>query len=205
MLEAIPAAQKKSKPRLIFLALLAALTAGMLYGVLLAGGGSEAMLSSLRIFTAEYAAAQRGQSLMKSFFDAFLSGFFFLLAPYLLGYSAIGQPAAFLVPFFKGLGLGAFLGSLYRSYGFTGFLYSALLVVPYTLAALLAILVACRESVRLSNLFFSCILGNRGRERVSGSALRLYHIKFLVLLAIVVVSAVVYTVCVLLFSRFFHF
>lgn len=196
--------QPKIRLNVLFTLLILMFVIGMTYGVLLISGDSG-LLESLRLFTGSYTVAQRGQSLLQSFLGAFCSGFFFLLVPYLLGYSSIGQPAALLVPLFKGLGLGAFLGNLYRSYGFQGLFYSLLIVIPYTLAGLLAIFIGCRESIRLSNLFFCGFLAKRETVPVTGNVIRLYNIKFLVLVVIVAASAIIYTVCVLLFARLFQF
>ena len=191
------------KQNLVFVFLTALFILGMIYGVLLISAEGRT-LEALRLFTGEYTDGLREKTLLQSFGDSFGSVFLFVLIPYLLGYSAIGQPAALLLPFFKGLGLGAFLGSLYQEYGFQGLGYSALIIVPYTLPALLGLFVACRESIRLSNLFFS---GFSSKEpgSVTRSVIKLYNIKFLVLCVIVLISAVIHTVCVLVFAGLFRF
>lgn len=186
-----------------FLLLIVMFVFGMLYGVLLIGGNSE-LFQTFSLFTGEYTRQQQEQTLLQNFLSSFSSSILFIVIPYLLGYSAIGQPAVLLVPFFKGLGLGAFMGNLYTSQGLQGVGYSVLIIVPYTLVALFAIMIACRESLRLSNLFFASFASRRGTG-VSMGAVKLYNIKFLILCVIVLISAILNTVSVLLFARLFHF
>lgn len=192
-----------SKMNVLFLLLIVMFIFGMLYGVLLIGGNKE-LYQTFSLFTGEYAQQQQEQSVLQSFLLAFHSSILFIVIPYLLGYSAIGHPVTLFVPFFKGLGLGAFMGNLYSSHGLQGIGYSVLIIVPYTLVALLAIMIACRESLRLSNLFFLSFASKRGTPVTMG-AIKLYNVKYLILCVIILISAILNTVSILLFSRLFQF
>lgn len=190
----------RMKGKTIFLVLIGAFILGLLYGVLVLQQNA-AMLESLRLLTGELS---KGQSLLEHFFSACTSALFFLFLPYLLGYSAIGQPVAVFLPFFKGLGLGAFLGSLYASHGLAGMGYAALIVIPAALVLLFALLIACRESIKLSNLIFFNFFG-KSATALNIEILRLYHIKFLILFGLALCSAVISAICMWLFSRLFAF
>lgn len=178
---------------------------GMIYGALLSKTQSAEFLESLNLITREYASAHEKQTLLKTLSSSFLSCSIFVVTPYLLGYSAIGQVASFFVPMFKGLGIGLTMGHLYLSYGLKGVSYSALIIVPQTVVGLFAILIGCREAIRLSSMFLGVCSSSKQGKPFSSETIRLYNIKFSVLLAIALFSAVVDVITVLLFSRMFNF
>lgn len=177
---------------------------GMIYGALLSKAQSAEFLKSLNLITREYASAHEKQTLLKTLTSSFFSCCIFVVTPYLLGYSAIGQVASFFVPMFKGLGIGLTMGHLYLSYGLKGVSYSALIIVPQTVIGLFAILIGCRESIKLSCTFLGACSSKQVKP-FSSETIRLYNIKFSVLLAIALLAAVVDVITVLLFSRMFKF
>ena len=200
----------RPRGRLSFFLIVLSFAAGMIYGVLLISRGG-ALSDTLGRLAGGYVLAQREQSLLESFRQCLQTAFLFLLIPYLLGYSAIGQPGALVLPFFKGLGLGAFLGNLYRAFGWEALGYSALVLVPSAVLELLALFIGCRESIRLSCLFFSGFCPMRRGESlekpcgpVTGGVIRLYNMKFLILCFMAVLSAGTYALCVRLVSGFFQ-
>ncbi len=196
-------AQWRGKIHLTVPLLLFSFLLGMAYGVLMLS--SETAISGQFIFlTQEYTLRQQSQTILELFFSSFSSSFFFIALPYFSGYSAVGQPVAFLVPCFKGLGLGAFMGDLYLTQGIAGVGYCLLVLMPYLLIALFSMMIACRESFRLSNLFFFSFAG-KNPVPVNGNCIRLYNVKFLILCGLVIVSAIVSVLCTFLFSGWFVF
>ncbi|MFZ2539081.1 MAG: stage II sporulation protein M [Oscillospiraceae bacterium] len=177
---------------------------GMIYGVLLIKSNSDTLANTILIITNEYTIKLQQQTILQSFMSSFASTFIFILLPYLLGYSAIAQPLIILVPWFKGLGLGFFMANLYTSYGFSGIGFCALVIMPSTLVALFCIVIASREALKLSNLFFQSFASKRNLA-VCFTTIKLYNLKLLVLSVISVTASIVNVVCVLLFSRLFHF
>lgn len=188
---------------LVFYVLFFAFFIGMSYGALLAHSNESGLFEQISGITQEYQLSQSTQPLGITFWNSFLSVFLFLLVPYFFGYSALGQMVTIGIPLFKGLGLGCALGSLYLQYGIKGVTYSALLIVPYTVIALFGILIACRESIRLSNLFFFGML-SKSENRVDIHAIRLYNIKFLILCGIGLLSSLINVITTLLFSKMFQ-
>lgn len=191
------------KKRISLLILLLCFIVGMMYGVLLLRSQTD-VYSHLRFWTTEYTQSLQDQSLLQNFFSSFSSMFLFLLAAYLLGFSSIGQPCILLIPLFRGLGLGAFMGYLYVEQGMAGIGYSILILLPYSLITLAAILIGCREALRLSTALFRNVLLGTGAP-IGIGVLKLYHIKFLILCLFVLTAAVLNTICVFLFARFFSF
>lgn len=176
---------------------------GMMYGVLLLRSQTD-VYTYLQFWTGEYTQSLQERSLLQNFWAAFSSIFLFLFAAYLLGFSSIGQPCILLIPLFRGLGLGSFMGYLYVEKGIAGIGYSILILLPYSLLALVTIVIGCREALRLSaSLFRSALLGTG--TPIGISALKLYHIKFLILCLFLLTAAVLNTICVFLFARFFPF
>ncbi|MEG0693036.1 MAG: stage II sporulation protein M [Oscillospiraceae bacterium] len=177
---------------------------GMIYGVLLIKSNSDSLANTISIITNEYTIKLQQGSIWQGFWSSFVSTFIFIFLPYLLGYSAIAQPLILFVPWFKGLGLGFFMANLYTSYGFRGIGFCALVIMPSTLVALFCILIASREALKLSNLFFQSFASKR-HSAVSLTTIKLYNLKLLVLSFISLIASIINVVCVLLFSELFNF
>ena len=189
------------RKNLSFFALLLLFLVGMIYGVLMLKGIDT--YGWMKLYTGEYFSALGERTLLQSFLTSFSSLFLYLLASYLLGFCAVGQPVILLLPFFRGLGLGAFMGYLYVSYGFRGVGYCLLVLLPAAVIALLGILIACRESLRLSILLFSSFVLGKGTPNGRG-IMKLYNLKYLILCIFALASAFIGTLCTLLFAGMFH-
>lgn len=176
---------------------------GMIYGVLLCRGGED-VYDSLQFLVGEYSRGMPQQSILQTFLYSFGSVFFFLLVAYLLGFCSIGLPLILLIPLFQGLGLGSFMGYLYFTQGLHGIGYCLLILLPYTMLALIAIVIGCREAIRLAGTLFHSILVGNGPP-INPGALKLYHMKFLILCTFALGAALIHTICLVLFARLFHF
>lgn len=188
----------------IIIVLLGMFVVGMIYGVLLIKSNSQTLSNTISIITNEYTMKLEHQSILKSFMSSFSSIFIFILLPYLFGYSAIAQPLILLVLWFKGLGLGFFMANLYVTYGIKGIGFCALIIIPSTLVGIFCIVIACREALRLSNLFFLSFASKR-QVTVSLTTIKLYNLKLLVISVICVGASIIDSICVLLFSGMFNF
>ena len=164
--------------------------AGMAYGALVVGFGEEKMLDSLSFMTKGYMAGRAEQSIAVTFFHSFCSSGGFVLALFLLGFSAVSMPLVVLLPFFKGLGLGASMGYLYLTYRWSGIAFSAVLILPTAVFSAFAVILASRESFKLSRLFCATFLP-RMQGSVSFRSVKLYCARFAVLFGISLISAVV--------------
>lgn len=187
---------------IIFICLLFLFILGMFYGTLLIKSDNDSVWSQLEIITNEYRAIQIRQSLITTFINSFLSSLIFLIIPYLFGYSSIGQIGTFFISFFYGLGLGCALGYLYMNYGVKGILYSAVIVIPHSVITLFALLIGCRESIKLSNLIFLSFFSGNDRA-VNLTTIKLYNVKFFILCLMIVIASVINVLTVMLFSKLF--
>ncbi|MEG0570733.1 MAG: hypothetical protein RR497_03710 [Oscillospiraceae bacterium] len=127
-----------------------------------------------------------------------------MVLPYIFGYCAVSQPLCVLVVFAKGLSIGTIVGYFYSFYGLKGFGYSAIMIVPVAVFTSFILIIACREAIKLSNLIFLSLI-NKQTVLPGCNVLKLYNVKALILLCFMLVSSVVDTILVLVFSRFFVF
>ena len=165
------------------------LTIGLLYGTILIRQ-NDAVSSELINLCVGQTAFTQSVSILDAFLQSFLSLFGFLLIPYLCGFCAIGQAGACLTLLFKGLGIGAGLAGYYVQHQWQGVGYCAVAIIPPAVCAVLTLFLACRESIRLSNRMFRLITVKEPHE-VGMQMLRLYHIKFFVIVILALGSSVI--------------
>lgn len=84
------------------------------------------------------------------FISSFASSFLFVLAFLLLALSVWGFLCTPLLLFFRGFGSGLTAGYLYISFGWKGFLYYFLTILPGASLCGIALLLAAKESARVS-------------------------------------------------------
>jgi hypothetical protein len=111
----------------------------------------------------------------------FLSLIFFVSAAFLLGMSAVGQPVGFAMLIYRGIGIGASSATVYALLGKRGLMHIAVLILPKALAFSAVSILAVRELIRSSNLLFGFVFKRDIRDD-NRNSIRLYAIKFLVLI-----------------------
>lgn len=132
--------------------------------------------------------------LMKSLSSATM----FLGAVFILGLSAISQPLEIAVLVVRGMGYGVTMAQVYSQNGSSGILTCALLIVPAAVVSTYALAIGTREAVLMSNLLMTNSLSDRGADGML-TRIKLYGVKFLVLEAVMAVSAAVDCLCTVLF------
>lgn len=188
---------KKRKNNLFYFFMVLFL-AGMLYGTVFARNATGGLLNSLSAVNQSYLYEKGSQSLMTGFVGALTSSGIFLLIALVSGMSAIGQPVSVALMFVRGLGIGSYTGYLYVQYGGKGVLYSVLLILPGVIISTMTLIVACRESFRLSNVILFSFLKETGK--LNKTLFMLYIKKFIILFICLVVSAVADTALSFVFS-----
>ena len=126
---------------------------------------------------------------------------------FVCGFCAISQPAVIAVPFFRGMGFGFSVGSLFARYGIAVFGYTGVLIVPGMVLSTVAILLCCRESLRLSGTLLRLLRGaqQNGQSGRGQYPLRLYVARYLCGVLLCAVSAVLEAALYAAFSHFFVF
>lgn len=182
----------------IFITLILLFIIGMVYGALIIKTQSAQLYEQLSVLTGSY--NYKENQFIHTLFSSFFSNTIFLLVPYFAGYGAIFQLVPAFVPLFKGLGLGLSMGYIYQTEGLGGIGYCALIIIPHTAVALIAIIIGCRESIKMSNLFFKSI---KQSECLNLETIKLYNVKFIVLTAISFIAALINALSVMLFFGIF--
>lgn len=175
---------------------------GVLYGSLAAATAPREIVGQVAGITGGFADKRAEQSLLTTFVNSFGTNIVLLIIIYLLGFSAISQPIELFLPIFYGLGVGISMGVIYKIQLFQGIVYSAVLIVPHTVVALFAIILATREAFLMSNLFLGSAIPKLYGD-ISLETIKLYTLKFLVLSVIVLVSALADCMLTFLFARLF--
>ncbi|MDR3313841.1 MAG: stage II sporulation protein M [Oscillospiraceae bacterium] len=142
------------------------------------------------------------QSLFGNALGYFLADALFLLAAYLFGLCAAGLPLVLVLPVLRGLGLGAVSGWLFLQYGLTGLGYSILVLYPAAVGSMLIMLAACKESMLMSS---DMLLVATGKAECVESNWRMFSARYLVLLLLSILAALLDAVCFRAFSGMFPF
>ena len=188
--------------KLLILAL--AYIMGMLVGVLVMRGAGDALVKSVEASFSAYVAQRQSQPFWITFLYAFSSSIAFFGAAFICGLCVVGAPGAFLIPCFKGLGLGLTTGYIYAVYGMKGMAFSALLLVLPSLVSALALLLACRESWGFSLMLFHGVLPGASSLSLRGD-FKVYCLRYLFIVGILLLACLLDAGLSAAFIRFFHF
>lgn len=147
-----------------FIVFAALIAAGILIGALLARQAVTSGQSSFgNVLKASFSAQTASKGFWSLLFSSFFSSFLMILAAFLCGLSAVGQPILLLLPLFKGAGLGFSIGFLYMQYGAKGVTLSALCIIPEGLINCIALIFACRAGLRYA-CRLACTVLPTGRQ-----------------------------------------
>ena len=124
-----------------------------------------------------------------AFFKNF-SNFIFIntlitLSMYLLGLCAIGSPFICFYPFIKGIGIGVVSAYIYKTYLLAGFGYCMFVLYPPQIINMMSIIMASNESYSSSKKLYSIIKSSRTED----IDLNLYNIRFIIILALSLISS----------------
>lgn len=161
---------------------------GLVVGALCVRTAGGEVLGKMAQLFQNYTQVRAQQSMFQNFSNSFIAGAIGILLLYLLGLTAWGTPLILCIPAFEGMGIGMTSGTLYADYGWPGFGYSALIIVPGALISTIAILLSARESIRYSaNIFLEhCLLRTSHHQPFKN-----YSIKFLVLMLLAALAATI--------------
>lgn len=130
---------------------------------------------------------RQSQGFFSVFFSSLGSVLILLIIVFISGLSAAGIPISFAVLIYKGLGIGLTCGYLYSSYGLNGLLFSTAIIVPHAFISSVALILACRESCRMSMFIFSQLLPESKYYKLWND-FKLFCRRYLVILVISIIS-----------------
>ncbi|MDO5559080.1 MAG: hypothetical protein Q4F95_05720 [Oscillospiraceae bacterium] len=130
------------------------------------------------------------QSVISVFYRSVSWTSMFVILLMLSGFCAISQLISISLLFYRGAALGMAVSYMYGLYGSRAVPAVIIMVLPHALFTSVILLLAVRESVRFSNLSFLYIV-RRLPDDEERPELKLYMIRFAVLLFLVLISAVI--------------
>ena len=163
--------------------LLGVMLVGVLRGSLFYSSMDNNMLGSIGRTGSGFVSLRQHADFPQILLRTLSSSTLFLLVIFLSGLCAVGQPFAACA-----LAVRVVFSQLYSGFGVKGMLYSAVLVLPNALICSVALVLGAREAICLSNRYAVFSLSDRQQD-VLKETLRRYCAKFLVLEAVLAVSA----------------
>lgn len=136
-----------------------------------------------------FAPVYSGTDLFGYMCRSFWTAALFLAAAFLSGFSAVGQPFGILLIISRGFGVGASAATMYVLHGGTAVAGILVFVLPKAVVSLFICGLAIREALRASTYTLSGWLPEGFRE-YGKMDIRLYCVKFLVLIIISLIISV---------------
>ena len=143
-----------------------------------------------------------GDAFLKITLDSFMASCLWFLPVFAFGTSVLGPVLVPLCGAVRGMILGAVTGLLYSEYSVKGIAFHAVLVLPSTAVFLIAYLLAQRESFRFSVMMVKLTASAANPADLSAD-FKNYCGRYIVLIGIVLLSALIDAVFTLLFSSSF--
>ncbi len=173
--------------------------AGVAYGAALSGMLDRETAAALEQMTRGFLAGRAESGFWDVFLRAIGSSLLLGCAVFLSGFSAVGQPFAVFFLLFRAAGLGMSMGYFYAVLNGTGILLALFLLLPAGALSGYALLLACREALRMSGRFFAAMTREAA---ISPRAFRMYGVKFLIIGLMLVLAALLDAGCTRLFLTF---
>jgi stage II sporulation protein M len=126
----------------------------------------------------------------KVLFNSFFKSLAVLFLIFLLGASLFGVVTVPSAMFIKGFVVGGMSAFLYSQYGLKGVAFNSVIFIPTTLAFLVVLLLAGRESVKFSFKFSSLTLSKTLPQNLSND-FKDYSIKYLIFMVLTFAASVV--------------
>ncbi|MCD8329061.1 MAG: stage II sporulation protein M [Ruminococcus sp.] len=171
---------------------------GVFIGTLVYIFNCDALSGSLNELNTDYLSLRSNSTYMSVMLTSLFNSTIMLIILFLGGLCAVAFPVVLLVPIYKGMGLGCSVAQLYASMGQNGFIYALALILPSAVISCYALMIGAREAYRMSAQCFGAIFKSK-IYTVSENA-RLYLVKFLILEAILSISATIDSICSLVYN-----
>ncbi len=162
---------------------------GILLGACLIRANRDSWQGFIGQIVHGFATGRGTQAFSQTLIQSFLGASAFLLAIFLSGFCAVGQPFICLILLFRGLGYGLTAGGVYSLYGIDGMGYVALMLLPNCILTVLVLLRAGQSAFRFSAGLYGAMKGS------AQMTARPYCLEFLVLSALLFGAALIDGVC----------
>lgn len=164
--------------------------AGIAAGAVAAAVNRDTHISEHMWIHQYFAPVYSGNTILDVFRNTFLSSGVFLAAVFLMGFFAVGQPFGLVLLAYRGFGIGASVAQMYILSGTDSLPSVIALLLPKAMALSFIAALGVREMLKLSCALFSFLF----RDELPGDKMKrtvkLYAVKFLVLLVLVLIVSV---------------
>jgi stage II sporulation protein M len=168
--------------------LFAVISVGVLFGTLFFRGAADKSIFSSDFLCQGFVKLYHEQTVMDVFLRSVSWTSLYLVLLFLMGFCCISQPLELLMLFIRGCALGVSVSYTYNMYGIKGAGISVLMILPHALITSVVLVFGAREAMRCSNLYFMHVIG-RDSEEAEPVQLKLYFLRFAVLMAAIPLSA----------------
>lgn len=175
-------------------------TFGFIFGALLLFFNKQDSLNQLSLLMQKFIKNRTNQGILTTFFSSFFSFFISILILFLTGLFPFGQPVAFFMPIFYGLGLGLSTTYLFSYNQLKGFFLNILIILPCEIIYTFILLLSAKFSIRSSNVKLKKILEKNKEKKKSD--FKTYVLRFLILFLFQVFAALIDTITTILFVKF---
>ena len=176
---------------------------GMISGTIAAKNADENLLAQLDFLFASNFKSRIQQPAGNTFAASLASSFIFLLVIFLSGCSLWGGLLIPLTTFFRGFGLGILTGYLYYSYGWHGFLFHLLVILPGMFLSSIGIAYGSEKSLKLSVRLFRA--QKKDADRTANINFKQYFFLMGKACTMITFAAVLDMICTVCFSGLFQF
>lgn len=177
------------RTRVVFL-LFAVISAGIFFGTMLFRGSSDTDIFMSDVLSGGFIKLADTQSVLDVFYRSVSGTSLLVIILFLLGFCCISQPAELFILFYRGMTLGIAVSFVYGAYGVRGAAVALFMILPHAVITSTVLVFAAREAMRLSNIYIFYIAG-RISETDEKPELRLYAVRFAVLMFFVLISSVI--------------
>lgn len=188
----IPSEKKGANFFLLCLPVIAGIAAGSFFGT-----GSEPSFWLHQYFCPLYS----GDTVLEVFRNTFAACAVFITAAFIAGLSAVGLPLGIAMLIYRGFGIGISGAVLYSRDGLNAVPEILTMLVPKSAAVVTVSVLAVRELIRLSGNIFSSTVG---RKDAGAADLRLYGLKFAILIVFSIIISAADSAVNYIFSGLLH-
>lgn len=174
---------------------------GLIFGSVCIRNLDSTLVEKVQNFINNYFIVQSQQSILLNFLSVLANEILILFVPFVFGLCLIGEPVMWIEPVIRGLGIGLISGYMYRNYNINGMkFYSVVILIPLALSSAI-MLIACHESILMTRDIKHTL---KNSSEMKENYIKLYIIRYVVLLVAVVVISVISSLNVYFFSAKFN-
>ncbi|MCC8135360.1 MAG: hypothetical protein LIO40_01590, partial [Ruminococcus sp.] len=181
----------KTEGRRLCLSLLhVAIAVGIVIGAVWISTGGRADIAGQWWVHQYFSPIYSGNTVLDVFKNTFFSSALFLVLALLFGFFAVGQPLEIILLTCRCVGIGASVALMYITSGAESFPSVMVLVLPKALVLSFIAALSVREALKLSGLLFAFLFRDEFPDEKTGRTIKLYFIKFFVLMVMVLLVSV---------------